>query len=550
MNRSTLLISTFAAICTLGCAQPKADIKPAGEHYTLEKTIEVAGRQGVACDGKFYYVSSSTALYKYTLEGELVQANENPFTQLELSANHFGDIDVYNGDIYTGIETFIDGVGQNIQIAVYSAKTLEYKYSIPWNADSGQVEVCGLAVDAAGGRVWMADWVQGTHLYCYDLTTHEYIGKTALSPAPGLQQGILCYKDRILISSDDGDASEDAPDHIYETTPNLGGTSEVHLWREMRDFLRAGEIEGLTVNPDTGEFIVLSNRGSRIVLGMVKGFYEGYDREIHELYVYRGPEAKLGKELFSVATKQGSFIADGYMVNLSNDGHAIAYRLPDGRDSLTFDLACAQFKPHCNVAQCIRKRGRNYAYVTEWNGERRLFVEDAAIKGGKYEGKLVQTITMDIPDSLSGFGYRDWVVDAERGRIYSFTYKGVEANNDRRGHGVVLLEFKLKSPLSGDICYTASDILRRAELPMICATQDKDIRNGKMYVTAGIKTKKEKTRTHPDRVRRIVVIDLDAMQIEKEYSLQFYNAEPEGFDWYDGRWIITFNRDKCYEVTL
>ena len=55
-------------------------------------------------------------------------------------------------------------------------------------------------------------------------------------------------------------------------------------------FRRAGEIEGLCVNPEAGGIVVLSNRGARIVLGMPKGFYDGYDREIHELYVFREKE--------------------------------------------------------------------------------------------------------------------------------------------------------------------------------------------------------------------------------------------------------------------
>lgn len=137
--------------------------------WTLARVMEVDGRQGIASDGEYYYVSGSTALYKYRKDGELVRSDIDPFRSLELSANHIGDIDVYNGEIYAGIETFIDGVGQNIQVAVYDAETLEWKRSIPWNPASGQVEVCGLAVDKEHGRVWMADWVQGTHLYCYDL---------------------------------------------------------------------------------------------------------------------------------------------------------------------------------------------------------------------------------------------------------------------------------------------------------------------------------------------------------------------------------------------
>lgn len=63
-------------------------------------------------------------------------------------------------------------------------------------------------------------------------------------------------------------------------------TGEVSLFRTMDDFILTGEIEGLTVNPLNGNLVVLSNRGARIVLGMPKGFYEGYDREIHNLYLY------------------------------------------------------------------------------------------------------------------------------------------------------------------------------------------------------------------------------------------------------------------------
>ena len=262
--------------------------------------MEVDGRQGIASDGEYYYVSGSTALYKYRKDGELVRSDIDPFRSLELSANHIGDIDVYNGEIYAGIETFIDGVGQNIQVAVYDAETLEWKRSIPWNPASGQVEVCGLAVDKEHGRVWMADWVQGTHLYCYDLKTGEYVGKVALDPAPGLQQGIVCKGGSIIISCDDGDAEKNLPDHLYvcEIYPSDGselpGRVRPELYRTMSDFRRTGEIEGLSIDPLTGELIVLANRGARIILGMPKGFYPGYDREIHELYIYE-PECICNK---------------------------------------------------------------------------------------------------------------------------------------------------------------------------------------------------------------------------------------------------------------
>jgi hypothetical protein len=44
---------------------------------------------------------------------------------------------------------------------------------------------------------------------------------------------------------------------------------------------------GMPDDEAAGEMLVLSNRGKRIVLGMPKGFYPGYDREISELYVFR-----------------------------------------------------------------------------------------------------------------------------------------------------------------------------------------------------------------------------------------------------------------------
>lgn len=266
----------------------------------LHAVIEVAGRQGVACDGEYYYVSGSTALYKYTLDGQLVLSNETPFEAITAGSpapNHIGDIDVYEGEIYAGCEYFMDGEGQNIQTAIYDAGTLQYKRSITWEPASGQVECCGLAVDRNRGLVWMADWVKGSHLYCYDQASGAYVGKVALSPAPGLQQGIFCLDDgRILISSDDGDAEKDEPDHLYVCYPYgeqgaLKETAEVDLYLTTTAFKRAGEIEGLCVQPRTGRLVVLSNRGARIILGMPKGFYDGYDREIHELYVFSAGSA-------------------------------------------------------------------------------------------------------------------------------------------------------------------------------------------------------------------------------------------------------------------
>lgn len=68
------------------------------------------------------------------------------------------------------------------------------------------------------------------------------------------------------------------PSHIH--------TSLYLCHEESDDFRRPGEIEGLAVDPATDDLLVLANRGARIVLGMPRGFYPGYDGEVHEVYVF------------------------------------------------------------------------------------------------------------------------------------------------------------------------------------------------------------------------------------------------------------------------
>lgn len=255
--------------------------------YAFQRAFEVEGRQGIATDGEYLYVSGSTILYKYSMDGTLILKNDHPFDRLEKACNHIGDIDVYNNEIYAGCETFIDGQGKNIQVAIYDAGTLEYKRSIDWNPNSGQVEVCGLTVDVKNNAVWMADWVGGRYLYHYDLTTGDYTGKLHLQPVPQYQQGIFCWDGYIYITADDGDAEDDEYDHLYRVEANTSITAApVYLEKTFTEVTRTGEIEGLTVNPKTGEFMVMFNRGTRVILGMPRGFYPGYDHEIHEIYVY------------------------------------------------------------------------------------------------------------------------------------------------------------------------------------------------------------------------------------------------------------------------
>lgn len=101
-------------MCFSGCNTDKTK-----RHYTLSAVQEVCGRQGVCAEGDHYWVSGSTTLTKYDKDWNVIASNEDPFAGYDIEVNHIGDIDVYNNELYLGVEYFMDGVGKNIQVAVY-----------------------------------------------------------------------------------------------------------------------------------------------------------------------------------------------------------------------------------------------------------------------------------------------------------------------------------------------------------------------------------------------------------------------------------------------
>ncbi len=294
---TALPLATVLAACTPASEVANRQVEdPPG--YELLKVLEVAGRQGIATDGMHYFVSGSKALYVYSKDGELLRANEEPFLGLAKPANHIGDIAVHDGELFAGIEWFDEGQGHDIQIAVYGAASLSYRRSIDWDAESGQVEASAVTVDPDNGLIWMTDWVNGSHIYRYDLASGEYRGKVQLEPAPNRQQGIAYRSGELFISADDGEADDDEADNLWRLPAEPFATSaSVTHELELSALRRAGEIEGVAWDDSTGDLLVLSNRGARIVLGMPSGFYPGYDREIHEVYVFRPSPSPLSLSL-------------------------------------------------------------------------------------------------------------------------------------------------------------------------------------------------------------------------------------------------------------
>jgi hypothetical protein len=294
----------LATIAFAACQSNKADADPSGGtrpedntsvmlpegSYELTESTEVSGRQGVCAESDFYWVSGSTSLSKYDKNWNLIMTNDKPFEGYEIEVNHIGDIDVHDNELFIGAEYFVDGVGKNIQIAVYDGDTLELKRTFPFEPESGQLECSGIAVDPDSGTVWMCSWVgeeSGRYLYRYDLDTGAYLGKVHMQMPPQWIQGVAYHDGSLYLTADDGTADDNEPDHLYRTKIIDGDTNcIVTLERTFDDVTRQGEIEGLTFDEENGSLLILYNRGARIVLGMPKGFYDGYDREISEVFTY------------------------------------------------------------------------------------------------------------------------------------------------------------------------------------------------------------------------------------------------------------------------
>ncbi|MBR4343180.1 MAG: DUF3089 domain-containing protein [Lachnospiraceae bacterium] len=299
----------IAGILALSCTEPlsvkaKLPVTVSGRYeedanrslpgftYALNSVHKVDGRQGIACENEEFYVSGSTSLSHYDKDWNLVASNSTPFEEFskDTSVNHIGDIDVYNGEIYAGVEYFMEGKASDIQIAIYDAETLKLKRYYSFAPESGQTECSGITVDADNHSVWMCAWEDGEsgrYLYRYNLDTGEYLGKYHLQCPPQWIQGIVYYDGWIYITADDGTADDGEPDHIYRCLVDLNKTSfNVILERTLDDVILQGEIEGISVDRENKRMLVSYNRGSQIVLGMVKGFYDGYTEEIHEIFTY------------------------------------------------------------------------------------------------------------------------------------------------------------------------------------------------------------------------------------------------------------------------
>ncbi len=258
--------------------------------YSLFNVVKVEGRQGICASADYYYVSSSKALAKYDKDWNLIAENSDPFAWgYEEKVNHIGDLDVSGGNLYCLVEKFSKGQASNLHLAVYDAESLQLISSQPLDGESGQEEGAGICVNEEEGILMACEWGEeeaAKYLYEYDLATGAFLKKIYMENAPERIQGITYYQGDYYLSADDGDADQGEADHIYRATLSEDGRASLQAEKGLAEVTRQGEIEGLSFDEERKQLLVLYNFGQRIVDGAKQGFYEGFDEEEHEVYLY------------------------------------------------------------------------------------------------------------------------------------------------------------------------------------------------------------------------------------------------------------------------
>jgi hypothetical protein len=169
--------------------------------------------QGVATDGTYWYFSSTLGNYLLTYLDKtnlsfgtvLLKSGAIP-TSLYLSdgSSHIGDIDVYNGTLYAGVE---DSSGYNHpKVVLYDTATLTMGtvYSIPYALQTAGVP--WVSVDGPRGFFYLAEWNPTTQLNRFALATGVYVDSLPFTPPAGVTlgriQGTKVFEGSLYLATD------------------------------------------------------------------------------------------------------------------------------------------------------------------------------------------------------------------------------------------------------------------------------------------------------------------------------------------------------------
>lgn len=269
---SIIPLSALTCICFTSCANLYDPSHPLFNYEMIssKQKSNLNGKQGIAMDDNFYYISDNDKLIKYDKDWKLIKEIDdvkNYFTNVD-NSHHIGDIEVYDGVIYTVGENFEHSVGGAIEVGLFDINLQWMKTLNIYPDEHGLKEVSGITIDISKSLIWISSWCDGDsgqYLYAYSYPNFKFIKKIKTNPWVQKIQGIKYYKGFIFASCDDSEkwsGNKETKDHLYRINPKNGHAILEHTLNEFDD---NNETEGLTIDSHTGEFLIMQNMSNGLL---------------------------------------------------------------------------------------------------------------------------------------------------------------------------------------------------------------------------------------------------------------------------------------------
>jgi hypothetical protein len=191
LNTVFLLIVCIGIFSTIASAwtRTRKDVRLPGELRVVN--------EGLSHDDNYWFMSNQHMLYKTEIDPTTIVVSNHHAIPVELGKqryNHIGDIDVFEGVIYGGMES--NDVYEGI-LGAWNATDLSLiryqvtpQHKMPW-----------VAVDPSTRLIYSAVWNDCCSLQIYNLDTFAFVGD--LKPVNGLPreiQGAAFYEGNLYLS--------------------------------------------------------------------------------------------------------------------------------------------------------------------------------------------------------------------------------------------------------------------------------------------------------------------------------------------------------------
>jgi len=259
MHRRTLLIEAIIiglfCFSQIACYQWNSNlIQPATfeDNWYLTGMDKIDGdySQGLATDGKYWYFSHKSKLYKTTYDYKVITTNESAIPQflIDQSYDHIGDVEYFKGKIYAPLE-HRDRV--NPGMCVFDTTDLSYTGEYYPMDQRDQNFAPWVAVDPQTGYFYVSEFSNVTWLNAYDSNNNfNFVEQVQLKRMITRVQGGVFYDGYLYLACDTGDRSGD---NIYKVDILSG---EVIRVISIQD---SYELEGIEANEmDSGILHIMS----------------------------------------------------------------------------------------------------------------------------------------------------------------------------------------------------------------------------------------------------------------------------------------------------